>query len=132
MIHKTNLPYVITNVSKNRPRKQLKVEAVSPIPLCFVKDSSLLHQVLQVSGVHLQPSDHVVHVALVLLIVNFTAQTIPQEISEPQAHFLNGSNKKQERLPDGFPQAVFHFLKVGSFFWILVPTAFDHHVHLKG
>lgn len=73
------------NVSMNRPRKQLEVEQVSPIPLGLVEDGSLLHQVLQVPGVHLQPSDHVVHVALVLLVVNFAAQTTPSEISEPQA-----------------------------------------------
>lgn len=56
----------------NRPRQQHEVEEVSSVPLSFVKHCSLLHQVLQVSGVHLQPSDHVVHVALIVLVVNFT------------------------------------------------------------
>ena len=54
------------------PREQHEVEAVRPVPLSFVEGRSLLHQVLQVSGIHLQPSDHVVHVALVVLVMNFT------------------------------------------------------------
>lgn len=58
--------------SVNRPRKQHEVEAVGPVPLSFVKSRSLLHQVLQVSGIHLQPSDHVIHVALIVLVMNFT------------------------------------------------------------
>lgn len=56
----------------NRPWEQHKVETVGSVPLSFVESRSLLHQVLQVSGVHLQPSDHVVHVALVVLVVDFT------------------------------------------------------------
>lgn len=56
----------------NRPREQHGVEAVGSVTLGFVERCSLLHQVLQVSGVHLQPSDHVVHVALVVLVMDFT------------------------------------------------------------
>ena len=59
-------------LSANRPREQHEVEAVGPVPLCFVESRSLLHQVLQVSGIHLQPSDHVIHVALIVLVVDFT------------------------------------------------------------
>lgn len=56
----------------NWPRQQHEVEVVGPVPLSFVEDRSLLHQVLQVSGIHLQPSDHVIHVALIFLVMNFT------------------------------------------------------------
>ena len=59
-------------VPVNRPRQQHEVEAVGPVPLSLVQNRPLLHQVLQVSGVHLQPSDHVIHVALVVLVVDFT------------------------------------------------------------
>lgn len=55
-----------------RPRKQHEVEAVCSVPLSFVERRSLLHQALQVSGIHLQPSNHVVHVALIVLVVNIT------------------------------------------------------------
>lgn len=57
-------------LSVNRPRKQHEVEAVCPVPLSFVEGRPLLHQVLQISGIHLQPSDHVIHVALVVLVMN--------------------------------------------------------------
>ena len=56
----------------NRPRQQHEVEVVGPVPLSFVEDRSLLHQVLQVSGIHLQPPDHVIHVALIVLVMDFT------------------------------------------------------------
>lgn len=59
----------------NRPRQKHGVEAVRPVPLRLVEGRSLLHQVLQVSGVHLQPPDHVIHVALVVLVMNFTEGT---------------------------------------------------------
>lgn len=55
----------------SRPRKEHEVQAVGSVPLRFVQGRSLLHQVLQVPGVHLQPSDHVVQVAFIVLVVNF-------------------------------------------------------------
>lgn len=56
----------------NGPGKQHVVEAVRSVPLRLVEGRSLLHQVLQVPGVHLQSSYHVVHVALVVPVMNFT------------------------------------------------------------
>lgn len=58
----------------NKPRKQHEVEAVGSIPLSFVKRCPLLHQVLQVPGITLQSSDHVVHVALIVLVMDFTEE----------------------------------------------------------
>ena len=49
--------------------QEQEVEPVSPVPLSLVQRGSLLHQVLQVPGVHLQPTDQVVHVALISLVV---------------------------------------------------------------
>lgn len=62
----------ISSLSVNKPRQQHKVKIVSSIPLSFVEGRSLFHQVLQVSGIHLQPSDHVIQVALIFLIMDFT------------------------------------------------------------
>lgn len=59
-------------LSVNRPRKKHEVEAVGAVPLSFIESRSLFHQVLQVSGIHLQPSDHVIHVALIVLVMDFT------------------------------------------------------------
>lgn len=55
------------------PWQQHEVQVVSSVPLSLVEHRPLLHQVLQVPGIHLQPSDHVVHVALVVLVVNVAA-----------------------------------------------------------
>lgn len=44
----------------------------------------------------------------------------------------NSNNIKRALLPDDFPQINFHFLKVRSFFWVLVPAAFYQRVHLTG
>ena len=57
----------------NPPREQHVVQAVGPVPLCLVEGGPLLHQELQVLGVHLQPADQVVHVAVVVLAVKVTA-----------------------------------------------------------
>lgn len=121
-------------LSVNRPRKQHEVEAVCPVPLGFVEDRSLLHQVLQVSGIHLQPSDHVVHVALIVLVMNFTKEEgRKQTFTKASYKYVISFSELgcTHRLPDDFPQTVFYLLKVGSLFWILIPTAFYQHVHLR-
>lgn len=83
---------------------------------------------LQVPGVHLEPPDHIVHVALVFLVVDFTArQVLRFTIIARGAVFSD-----EEQLPDDFSQIIFHLLKIGSFFWILVPAAFYQGVHLRG
>lgn len=67
---------ISVSVTVSRPRKQHEVEAVGSIPLGLVQRRPLLHQVLQVLGVHLQPPHHVVHVALVVLVVYFTIKDV--------------------------------------------------------
>lgn len=156
---------VVWSFKWNRPREQHEVEAVCPVPLRFVKGRSLFHQVFQVSGIHLQPSDHIIHVALIFLVMYFTEgqEEEQREAKEGKQHYLSlkrtlnmclmsqsfcklnmksllishlcrqqeSKNNKRQRLPDDFPQKVFYLLKVRSFFWILIPTAFYQHVHLE-
>lgn len=128
---------------EDRPREQHEVEAVCPVPLSFVEGRSLLHQVLQVSGIHLQPPDHVVHVALVVLVMNVTEdkwksrrkwgeKNTQQHISQSFDGIKNPplSTFGEKKLPDDFAQSVFYLLEIRSFFWVLIPTAFYQHVHL--
>lgn len=58
---------------KNPPRKKHKVEAIRSVPLSFVQSRSLLHELLQSPGVHLQTTDQVVHVRLCGLVMEVTA-----------------------------------------------------------
>lgn len=78
----------------NRPRQEHEVEAVGSVPLSFVESRSLLHQVLQVSGVHLQPSDHVIHVAFIVLVMNFTDGKKKREIKKRKQVNKTGLDKK--------------------------------------
>lgn len=56
----------------NAPGKKHKVESICSVPLSLVQRRSLLHQVLQRPGIHLQAADQVVHVRLTGLVVQVT------------------------------------------------------------
>lgn len=70
-----NLSDGLWNGWQNPPRKQHKVELIGSVPLGFVEWCSFLHQVLERPGVHLQPTDEVVHVCLTGLVVDVTVST---------------------------------------------------------
>lgn len=75
----------------NLLRQEHKVEAISSVPLSFVQRGSLLHQVLQSLGVHLQAADQVVHVRLTGLVVQVTVskQTYTALLSTYFCHLMN-------------------------------------------
>lgn len=112
----------------NKPRKEHEVEAVGSVPLSFVESRPLLHQVLQVSGVHLQPSDHVIHVAFIVLVMNFTDGQRQREIEKRKQVNKTGLGKKRSKninrnrrpvetgaYPMIFPRQFSTFLKSGLF-----------------
>ncbi len=59
-----------------RPWQKHEVQAVRSVSLSLVQSCAFLNQTLQVTGIHLQPADQVLHVALMFLVV----QTIPNQI----------------------------------------------------
>ncbi len=67
---------VIRLCSVFRPWQKHEVQAVRSVSLSLVQSCAFLNQTLQVTGIHLQPADQVLHVALMFLVV----QTIPNQI----------------------------------------------------
>lgn len=52
-----------------RPWQKHEVQAVRSVSLSLVQSCAFLNQPLQVTGIHLQPADQVLHVALMFLVV---------------------------------------------------------------
>lgn len=61
-----------------RPWQKHEVQAVRSVSLSLVQSCAFLNQTLQVTGIHLQPADQVLHVALMFLVV----QAIPNQIKK--------------------------------------------------
>lgn len=74
-----------------RPWQKHEVQAVRSVSLSLVQSCAFLNQPLQVTGIHLQPADQVLHVTLMFLVVQTIQNQIRKSFIKKRKLLFNGS-----------------------------------------